>query len=176
MSDKSQTIAFWLLPESGARAELERVVRDLAQRFDAPLFQPHVTLQGADVDEGRAREVLPQICAASEPVELEVDRIAFSEKYTKTLSVQFRPSAAASALSDAVREALGCTSDYEFDPHLSLIYKEMPESTKAGLARSITLPFTRMVCDAVKVISTTSPITTSDEVEAWRTIGECSLR
>jgi 2'-5' RNA ligase len=175
VAEESRKLAFWLVPERGTQALFEPLIRELAAEFDAPVFEPHVTLQGADVGEAEALRALRDVCASYGAIELEISGIEHSPKYTKTLYVQFRPSAAATALSDAVRDRLACSSNYEFNPHLSLLYKELPDETKRAAAAEVRLPFDRMRCDRVKVISTPASIKTAAEVHAWRTLGECNL-
>lgn len=36
----------WIIPEKPAFDELERVIKDLAVRYEAPTFSPHLTLCG----------------------------------------------------------------------------------------------------------------------------------
>lgn len=66
--------------------------------------------------------------------------------------------------------------DYEFDPHLSLIYKDLPESTRATLAAATTVPSMRVTFDRLRVIRCPDRITTRADVEAWQTLGERFLR
>ncbi|PYL84936.1 MAG: hypothetical protein DMF23_04670 [Verrucomicrobia bacterium] len=44
MARKAQAVAYWLLPETAARAVLSREIRVQVRRFGAPLFEPHVTI------------------------------------------------------------------------------------------------------------------------------------
>ncbi len=167
----NEMIAFWLVPAPAERKYFESLIAELAARFGAPVFEPHVTLLGGDIDERVAADVLHQVEFAK-PIELEVAGIEFSDKYTKTLFVQFRSSDRASTLSDALKAAAGTSSDYEFNPHLSLVYKDMPAGEKAAAAAEITLPFERVVFGGIKAIRAPSPIKTREDVEAWRTLGE----
>ncbi len=175
VSAPQKILAFWLLPAVEEKEFFASLLRGLAQRFDAPVFEPHVTLLGAEVDPFSALHVLKEVCASSAAIELTIAGIEWSSQYTKTLYVQFHPSPAASALSDAVRETLGCTAGYQFNPHLSLLYQELPEKTAREAAAGIRLPFANVKFDAVSVIATPVPIETRADVEAWQTLGACRL-
>lgn len=166
-------LAFWLMPAGEAKQFFVSLVRELAGRFHAPLFEPHVTLQAteAQADKATSRR-LREICASGMPIDLEIERIDFSPQYTKTLFVRFHPSAPASALSKALSSG---SAGYEFNPHLSLLYKELPEDVKRETAAGIRVPFPRAQFDAVKVISTPAAIATAAGVEAWQTVAECQL-
>jgi 2'-5' RNA ligase len=166
-----EIIAFWLMPAAPASRFFAKLVGDLAARTDAPVFEPHVTLSAGKIKPAAALQVLPQTQQQYGPLDLEIDRIDSSEEFTKTLFVQFRPSPAASALSRAIANAVGAGNDYEFNPHLSLLYKEMPPGEKAALADAIVIPFSSVVFDRVKVLAMTAPITKREQVEAWRPLG-----
>lgn len=165
-------VVFWLVPAAEPKEYFTALIAELSRRCDAPVFEPHVTLASGTITEGRAHEILREIFPR-EPIELEVERIDFSEQYPKTLFLQFRSSPAVEALGTEIQTAMG--SDYEFNPHLSLLYKGMPAAEKAELARGISIPFPHASFDAIKAISTPHPITKREEVEAWQTIGERAL-
>lgn len=163
----NEMVVFWLMPAAEAKERFTALIAELSRRCDAAVFEPHVTLASGAITEERAHEILREVFPR-EPIELEVERIEFSEQYTKTLFVQFRSSPAIEALSIQIQKATG--SGYELDPHLSLLYKEMSAAEKAELARGISLPFSHASFDAIKAVSTQQPIMNRQEVEAWRTL------
>ena len=173
MKDETRMLAFWLLPASPAREYFQSLIEDLAQRFDAPAFEPHLTLYGAPFDDAKY-SLLPGM-QLSGSVELEIEGIEFSEKYTKTLFVQFRLEAELTELSAAVARAFGNENGPELNPHLSLIYKTMPNAEKEELARTLQLPFNRVRFEVVKAVVTPSTIDSREGVESWRTVWEKSL-
>lgn len=172
MASEKQQIAFWLMPSSEAEPYFVSLVEELARRLHAPLFEPHVTLQGAKLDEEQALAVMEEIAARSSPVDLEIAGFEFSEIYTKTLYVQFRASAAATALSDAIAEKARSCGGYHFDPHLSLVYKRMTKTEQEALAREVRIPFGHVRCDRLKAVSVPSSIEGPEDVHAWRVLGE----
>ena len=174
MEQGKEKVAFWLMPAADAKGVFISLINDLAQHLDAPVFEPHVTLHGAALPEHRAIALLEMIATTSAPLQLHVAGLEFSEKYTKTLYVQFRPSPEASAMSDAIAGAVGDHS-YHFDPHLSLLYKTLPEAAKAELARETKIPLERVSFDAVQLVSIPRAIEGPDDVRAWRTIAERPL-
>ena len=99
----------------------------------------------------------------------------YSAKFTKTLFVQFAPSPELAQLSEDLRRASVSRNDYELNPHLSLIYKEMDEEMKRRLANSITLPFTEVTFDGVKAIISPAEIKKREDVETWRVVAEQKL-
>ena len=170
-----EIVSFWLMPAAREREFFAGVIAELAARFDAPDFEPHVTLFGGKADEQRALAALEEI-QHSRPLEMEIDRVAYSEVFTKTLFVQFHSTPEAAALSDLVRNAAGLTLDYEFNPHVSLLYSDLPEAEKESLARTLAIPFERVSFDRVQVISTRDPITSRKAIDEWRVLGGCELQ
>ncbi|CAA9224885.1 MAG: hypothetical protein AVDCRST_MAG42-1370 [uncultured Chthoniobacterales bacterium] len=174
MEQRKEKVAFWLMPAADARAVFASLVNDLAKRLHAPVFEPHVTLQGAELEERRAIEVLNDAGATSAPLQLQVAAVQSSEKYTKTLYVQFARSEEAAGLSNAITRAVG-DNGYNFDPHLSLLYKTLPEAVKLELARETKIPLQQVSFDALQLVSIPRTIECAGDVRAWRTIAECRL-
>ncbi|MDQ6859930.1 MAG: hypothetical protein M3032_02060 [Verrucomicrobiota bacterium] len=165
-------IAFWLTPAAGAREFFSALIKELAERYDAPLFEPHVTLNAGVLTEERAVEVLRNL-SIRESIELEVEGIEFSARYTKTLFVQFRSTPQIEALSAELSKAV--SGDYELNPHLSLLYQELPDKTKADAARAIALAFSSVLFDRVAAVLIPSAIRAREDVEAWQTVASRRL-
>ncbi len=167
MKTESDLVAFWLRPRAREREVLAELIRELARRYDAPWFEPHVTVQAGAIHPEAAAEILRGV-ARREPVVLRVAGVAFADVFTKTVFVQFHPSEEAAQLSAAIGAAGGMASGYAFDPHLSLLYRTMPEAERAAVARMIALPFESVVFDSMEAIACPAQITERADVEAWR--------
>ena len=174
MEQGKEKLTYWLMPADDAKAAFTSLIRDLAERLDAPVFEPHVTLQAGALPDERAIDLLGTIATTHAPLQLQVAGVEFSEKYTKTLYVQFRPSSEASAMSDAIASAIR-ENGYEFDPHLSLLYKTLPDAVKAELARETKISLEQVTFDAVQLVRIPRRIEGPEDVRAWRTIAERRL-
>ncbi|MEO5721886.1 MAG: 2'-5' RNA ligase family protein [Chthoniobacterales bacterium] len=169
MTTNGEIMAFWLRPAQEEREYFAALIRRLATRFDAPRFEPHVTLYAGAMEEAHAAEVVRGLAALS-TLTLEVEGVACAEEYTKTLFVQFRASDEAARLSAEIAEAANREAGYRFDPHLSLIYQPMARAGREELRRTIEVPFTSVRFDAVEAIVSPARVTKRAEVEAWRVI------
>lgn len=167
-------VAFWLLPERRAAEFFSAMVHDLAAEFDAPPFEPHVTVFVAQLEPAAAVGALEQISVPS-PLELQLERIAHSAEFTKTLFLQFRPHAQLQQLNDRIRALLCTNKPYELNAHLSLIYKNMTEPIRAGLATKIAVSFESIAFDRLRVITGPDRTETRSDVEAWQTVAERNL-
>ncbi len=158
----SSQIILWLVPAEPARAFFRETIRRLAKEHDAPLFEPHLTL-GAG-----APAQLSQINAG--PITLPILGLHTSDSFTKTLFVRFQPTSPLGQL----RHSLGMEAD-GFEPHLSLLYCEVPDRSKRDLAAALPLPFPTVTFNAVAAIRCPAEVATRADVEAWETIATKAL-
>jgi len=161
-------VSFWLLPAEDDRLIFETIIAGLAHAYEAPVFVPHVTLySGEYADHENPGAILEQVIQGIGTVELTVDSIRTTGEFTKTLFVQFSPSKRLNTLSDRIRQQAVTPSDYGLEPHLSLLYKHMPEADRQQAVATISLPQTQVSFDAVAGIVTPTPTRTRDDVECW---------
>jgi 2'-5' RNA ligase len=168
-------IAYWLIPAEPARSFFQGVIDDLARRYDAPGFEPHVTVHfgsnRADAVE-RALSVAARVC---KPIKLKALEIGHSSEFIKTLFVQFALNTELRQLNEIIRNAARDSSHYELKPHLSLLYKKMPVVARRELMDSIMAPFSEVTFDALKAVRCISPPRTRADVETWRVVAATEL-
>jgi 2'-5' RNA ligase len=170
-----EIVAYWLTPAERAREYFGSLISELATRFNAPIFEPHLTLYVTNAGNDNPAEVLEDAIANSQPLRLSLAGISYSDQFSKTLFVQFRRDEALATLSEKLRSASVSPREYELNPHLSLIYKEMPPGTKMQIANSLCLPFTEVEFDSVKAVVSPAKIETGDDVKSWRVVATQSL-
>jgi len=175
MEKCEKIVTYWLCLGEPARSQFARLIGDLAVRFNAPAFEPHVTIHVTNADRENPGTVLDKIGKGRGPYRLYVRGLDYSDKYTKTLFVQLAPDAELTQLSEDLRRASVSPSDYQLNPHVSLLYKTMDEKTKRRLVASIILPFTAVKFSSLKAVLSPAKIKSRADVEAWRVIAECSL-
>ncbi|HWM23992.1 MAG TPA: 2'-5' RNA ligase family protein [Chthoniobacterales bacterium] len=161
-------VAYWLMPAEPARSFFASVIAELAARFDAPVFEPHVTIYAGDQENDNPTQALNHALAECRPFRLSVRGIQYSDEFTKTVFVQFESSPALSHLCRALQQASAGPNEYQLNPHLSLIYKRMTLSAKIDLAASVVLPFTEVLFDSAKAIISPARVESRADVEDWR--------
>jgi hypothetical protein len=161
--EKQTAIIYWLIPAPKYRELFIELIRILARQFDAPQFEPHLTLCRAN-DEQAVAKTLRQI--KGEPFRLRVRQISYSSKFTKTLFVRFSSNASL----DRLVLKLGGKSRSPRDPHISLLYKRLPAGIKRQVAATIRLPFREVLFDGVKAVHCPVPTETRVEVKRWRVV------
>jgi hypothetical protein len=171
----SSVIAYWLIPAEPAHRFFQRLIEDLARRYDAPLFEPQVTIHvGANYPDA-AEKALSRTAREWQPIHLKAVRMGHSDEFIKTLFVQFALNRKLRQLNAIIRNAAQDSSRYELKPHLSLIYKYMPATARRELAGSIKVPFSEVVFDSLKAVRCISPTQSRADIEAWRVIAAKSL-
>jgi 2'-5' RNA ligase len=171
---KKPAIAYWLIPAEPARSFFERTIVDLARRFDAPVFEPHVTIHvGSDRDE--ADEVIAKAVSGCRFVQAKVLKVCQSSEFIKTLFVQMVMDRKLQQLNQLIRDAAQDSSDYQLNPHLSLLYKKMPVLVRRQLADSIKLPFSEVTFESIEAVRCVSPTRSRADVEAWRVVAARTL-
>ena len=172
METREQIITYWLCPAEPARSHFATLIREFAARFDAPVFEPHVTIHVTSATREKPGEVLARVLRPGQPYRLDVLGLDYSDKFTQTLFVRLASHAGLARLSEDLRRASASPSDYKPNPHLSLLYKTMDPETKRNLAGSITLPFGDVTFDTVKAVLSPARIESREDVESWRVIAE----
>jgi hypothetical protein len=171
---KRRLIVYWLIPSGDERELFCDVIRILYKKFDAPNFHPHLTIFATKEDRQSPREILSEM--RSGPIRLHVRGVGFSSQFRKTLFVRFMPSKPLDKLIVHLARVTKSSAKPLRDPHLSLLYKKIPVPTKKELARTIKLPFRKVLFDSIAVVRCVSPTKAKADVEAWRMIARKSLR
>jgi 2'-5' RNA ligase len=172
---RQTVIAYWLIPSEPAHSFFQRVINDLARRYDAPVFEPHVTVHvGADCADA-AENALADAACECKLIELTPLGIDQSDEFIKTLFVQFAMSAELRKINNVIREAANDSAQYELKPHLSLLYKKMRAAARRELAASINVPFSEVTFDSIKAVRCVSPTESRADVDSWRVLGAASL-
>jgi 2'-5' RNA ligase len=172
---RQTVIAYWLIPSESACSFFQRSINDLARRFDAPVFEPHVTIYvGADRADA-AKNALGAAARKCNLIELTPVGIDQSDEFIKTLFVQFAMNAELRKINGIIRDTANDSSQYELKPHLSLLYKNLAAATRCELAASIDVPLSEVTFDAIKAVRCVSPTESGADFEAWRVIAAASL-
>jgi hypothetical protein len=171
----NEILTYWLIPAEPARSYFRSLISDLARRFDAPVFEPHVTLYVTEPGNENPAEVLRETFRNIEPPRLSITAINYSDEFTKTLFVEFQPDDLLASLNEKLRAGSASQHKYQLNPHLSLIYKTMSRETKMELANSLRLPFDEVLFASAKALISPARIEARADVEAWRVVAEVTF-
>jgi hypothetical protein len=166
---KKTAIAYWLIPAGPARSFFEKTIIDLARRYSAPVFEPHMTVYVGS-DRVEAEEVIAKAVSGCRLIQAKVVKCCESDEFIKTLFVQFAPDRKLQQLNETLRDAAQDSSDYQLNPHLSVLYKKMSILARRELVDSIRLPFSEVTFESIKAVRCASPTQNRADVEAWRVV------
>src|SRR5436309_14646894 len=101
---RQTVIAYWLIPSEPAHSFFQRIINDLAHRYDAPVFEPHVTIHvGADHAEA-AKNALKNAARECKLIGQTPIGIDQSDEFIKALFVRFAMSEELRKINDMIRE------------------------------------------------------------------------
>jgi len=163
-------IAYWIIPIEPTRSFFQSLINDLAQRYDAPRFEPHVTIHVGASCTDAVDGVLSKAARGCERIVLHALEVSGSSHFIKTLFVQFALNTQSQQLNQSIRNAAQNSSDYQLNPHLSLLYKRMSIRDRHLLTYSIEVPFREVTFDSLKAVRCISPTKSRADVEAWRVV------
>jgi 2'-5' RNA ligase len=141
----------------------------LAERFDAAIFAPHVTLYaGPEIVGDSPERILRETTRKYSRIVLRHEGIRHSDQFTKTVYVKFEETDDIIKLSEQLRQSYSCSSSYKFQPHLSLIYARLKADQREEVVASCVLPFSEIAFDRVTAIVAPDKTESRANVEAWK--------
>ena len=165
----------WLVPREPLRSALRATIHRLAESLDAVAFEPHVTVYCGPSSDAEAQSVVDRIAGQFSPIELVADGLSYTELFTKTLFVQFRESATLRRMFETAAANVARPSGYVLNPHLSLLYKRLPQDRQRELCETLDVPTGKHWFDRVRIVETELPIEDAGPVRRWRTVCEAEL-
>lgn len=168
--------SFWLVPAEPLRTRLHAVISNLAKKFDAVEFEPHVTIWCGVSDDPGSQKVAAALVDRFSAIELTPATVGYTEEYTKTLFIELEQLAAVRRMFEAIGELSATPSAYVLNPHLSLMYKAMPLGMLQEISETLELPDGTYRFDRLRVIETEIPLTRPGQVRNWRTVFDNALK
>ncbi len=160
--------SYWLLPAEPTARALQAQIKSLAERYDAVVFEPHVTLYTGPADDREVAETLDFLRLSFRPLTLVPFVVAQSSRLTKTLYIRLELTPELASLADTIKGRAARPSQSRLDdPHVSLLYQRIAEAERAGLAAQIAVP-APFAGDGVAVIEAEIPIDNLDQIRRWR--------
>lgn len=171
MSDHS----IWLRPANDDLIFLEKIVRDLGQRFNSPVFEPHATLV-PDMN-CSAEELLPQVISLAierKPLELSIEDVTGSEAYFRSFYAGLEKTAPLMRLKQDSLEISSEAGLQGFMPHVSLAYGVDASALKRTEMQRLSeqLSGRKLRFDRLVIVSSSS----DTPIDAWHVKHEIYLK
>ncbi|KAF0218886.1 MAG: putative hydrolase of the HAD [Geobacteraceae bacterium] len=176
MKNLPKRCSVFLTPSGNDFTYAEALIQELSSKFEAPPFEPHVTVySGMFTDLDALERVVAAAVEGMEPFPLVVSGIGWSEEFFKTLFIEFEENETLRVIFERIK-AGGEDSGYQLVPHLSLMYKDMPLREKEALARRIVLDRSVICFDEVKVVAPQNLHEGWRDTGMWETVVSVKLR
>jgi 2'-5' RNA ligase len=160
---KMQNFSVWLIPAQKDFDYFGAVIDKLAREQGVPAFRPHVTIFVGQTDSlSRIEQVLKVHANLSTPIVLKITGVDVTEMKYKSLFVTLENSEQLAKLSSEIGKN-AFNNDYQFRPHLSLLYKDMPLNEKKALQKQFNLKLSTITFDKIELIREDDP----DDVSKW---------
>ena len=143
-ADKSK-YSLWIRPKGEAAAQLQSLINDLAKKYGAPVFEPHITLVGhikADAKEiTEAKRKIDELAGKLEPFTVTLTEYGFMDEEHRCLYLL----AESPRLAVAYEQAATLFPQVEHEhfrqmPHLSLLYGQYAPEVKREIIKTNPLP------------------------------------
>ena len=159
-------VSIWLIPAPADAQYLQGIINNLAATYQAPVFNTHCTLYSpTDLPALEIKKILEQSANNMESFYVKKATISHTENIWKTIFIELLKSPELEQLQQAVIRQFPKVQPYEFLPHISLIYKEIPDKKKEDIIRNL------QVKDSFK-IDKIAAVRTGPNVDNWATVVE----
>ena len=170
-----QAVSYWLMPSPQADDDFKALSKLACRGLQGCTLPPHITLYSDHLDEAaNAVDRLSQVAEDRRPLQLRPTVIEAGPLFTMSLILRF---AACEELIDwftRLRARSPNRLDYQFRPHLSLLYSSQALSARQATAARLTLPGPALF-DRLAVVIHPLTISTDADIAAVTTLDQRTL-
>jgi 2'-5' RNA ligase len=159
-------VSIWLIPAPEDAQYIQAIINNLAATYQAPVFDSHCTLYSpTDLPATEVKQMLEQSANNMKSFYVKKAAISHMENIWKTIFIELLRSPELEQLQQAVISQFPNGQPYEFLPHISLLYKEMPDKKKEDIIRNL------QVKNSFKM-DKIAAVRTGPNVDNWATVVE----
>jgi len=133
-------ISIWLCPDNKDKLYLQHIINHLSDIHNSEPFLPHCTLlSGVKLNRSELAKILDKSIDNFGPIIVKSKRISYSNILWKTVYIELADRKDLISLQKNIFKQIKSDNKYIFEPHISLIYKMMPEYIKKEIIDSLSL-------------------------------------
>ena len=118
---------------------LSEIIKELSILYSSHFFIPHITVYGlVQTNLSDLEEIIRKILNFH-PILVKRQSVFHSENFWKTVYIQIEKNNVLDKIYSILKKELGNYSTYEFNPHISLIYKKISVPEKETLIKKLNL-------------------------------------
>jgi putative hydrolase of the HAD superfamily len=169
-------VAFWLIPQQPERSRLRQWIDDLAARYDAPAFDPHLTIYSCH----RTRQqhelaVLAALARRFAPLRLSVQGLDSGRSLTRSVFLMLQTNRVLARLHDTLHHNVPQPSRYRCDPHISLLYRLLPTPLPGAEAMVADFDLATIRFDELRAVAIPETLQTAQDLIGWQPLLSCRL-
>lgn len=168
-------LSVWLVPQEKDKLYLYEIIDKLAKENNAPTFIPHLTLlPGIEMEVNDLKIILNEVFNQTKSFKINKTKISQSEQFFKTVFIEFELDENLKNLFMRLSEKTDNKSIDAFNPHISLLYKTMPEEEKEKIIKNLSIK-NDFIIDKVIINAPGLGQTDYLDIPSWRNLYEIKL-
>ena len=161
--------AIWLTFSKNDRDYLKKIIDEISEKYNAPKFEPHITVYGLIDSEMRLIDsIAKEVILNCNSFLIKKSEILQSDELWKTVYIELKMNNQLELIHKNLKKHFEKISKYEFKPHISLIYKILPIEEKIKIINEFDIKSEFMIKKLV--VQKFFP-----EVEKWKIVKEYNL-
>ncbi|MBI5147482.1 MAG: 2'-5' RNA ligase family protein [Thaumarchaeota archaeon] len=160
--------SIWVEPTAKDAKYLIQIIRKLAKKYNSPTFNPHITVYSGVRNVSAAKSAVRN-CADMKEFTVETMDLDFSDNLWKTVFINVEKNQELKQIHNTIKKGIPLNAKYEFNPHISLIYKKLDDSQKQGIIDDLKIK-SKLTFDKITVV------VSSKNVEKWEVIDRIVLK
>ena len=159
-------ISIWLIPAREDAQYIQVIIDNLSINYQAPVFSPHCTLYSPiDLPKAELKKILERSAKNMKSFYVKNIMISHTKDIWKTIFIELLRSSELEQLQQEVISQFQVEQPYKFSPHISLLYKEIPDKIKEDIIRNL------QVKNSFKM-DKIAAVRTGPNVDNWETVVE----
>ncbi len=161
--------AIWLTFSKTDSEYLKNIINTLSKKYEAPRFEPHITVYGlVDLEINFIEKIVKNIIQNSNSFLIEKSQILQSKELWKTVYIELKVNNQIEIIYNNLKKHFEKIAKYQLNPHISLIYKILPKEEKLKIINGLNIKNNFMVKDLV--VQEFFP-----DVEKWKIVRKINL-
>lgn len=164
--------ALWLQFTGDPASNIQQRIRQLAEQYDAPDFEPHITLLGGLTDTNQAEliEHTNTLAESLYPLKLKMTTADYLDTFFQCLFIHVEQSMALMHAREHAERIFEKEPEEDYMPHISLLYSSIDRKEKERILTSLGREY-QLSFRANRL----SLVNTSGEVENWKIVHSADL-
>lgn len=132
--------AIWLTFSKSDREYLKNIMDKISEKYQAPKFEPHITIYGLiDLEISLIESIAKEVILNQNSFLVKKSEILQSEELWKTVFIELKLNEQLESIHNNFKKYFEKISKYEFNPHISLIYKILSIEERIKIVKELNI-------------------------------------